>query len=230
LKVRNKKILSALIYAIILIAYFIGFSVVFNIKNVLGIGHYYGEKDFSIDIDGVSCGINIEMYATHRSYHEHYYGYTITAFSNGDVELEGIEYLFYTVRSPSSIKQLLDMTYNPPIGSHSVNAQTRLYQLDNLTIQGYTNITFSINNVLETYLVSFDLGIIIELDGETINYEFGNISTWLNVLYLSFTVVPMMLFYRSIKALKFETWYDKDFETRDKEFFDILSQKKKPQI
>ena len=221
--------MSAIIYAIILIAYFIGFSVVFNIKNVLGIGHYYGEKDFSVDIDGTSCGLNIEMYAIHRTYHEHDYGYTLTAFSNGDVELEGIEYLYYTVRSPSSIKLILDTSYTPPIVSHYVNAQTRLYQLDNLTVQGYANITSRINDVFETHEISFDFGIIIELDGETINYEFGNISTWLNVLYLSFTVVPMMLFYRSIKALKFETWYNEELEVRDSKFFDILSRKKKIQ-
>ncbi|TFG23843.1 MAG: hypothetical protein EU533_02750 [Promethearchaeota archaeon] len=227
MKAKNKKIFTAAIYAIILIAYFIGFSVVFNIKNVLGIGHYYGEKDFSINMDGASCGLNIEMYAIHRSLYEHDFGYMITTFSNGDVELEGIEYLFYTVRSPSSIKRFLDTSYNPPIHTHSVNARTRLYQSDNLTIQGHANVTFKINDVFETRTISFDLGIIIELDGEVINYEFGNISTWLNVLYISFTVVPMMLFYRSIRRLKFDTWYNDEFEVRDKKFFEILSRKKK---
>ena len=201
---------------------------VFNIKNVLGIGHYYGEKQYSIDVDGASCGLNIEMYAIHYSYYEHDYGYTLTAFSTGEVELEGIEYLYYNVRSPSSIKRYLDTSYSPPILSHFLNARTRLYQSDNLTMQGYANITFKINDVFETRTISFDLGIIIELDGEAINYEFGNISTWLNVLYLSFTVVPMMLLYRSIRRLKFDTWYNEEFEVRDKEFFEILAGKKKP--
>lgn len=227
LKVKNKKILSAVIYAIILISYFIGFSVVFNIKNVLGIGHYYGQQDFYIDVNGTPCGLNIEMYAVHRTLYEHDYGYTLTAFSTGDVELEGIEYLYYTVRSPSSIKQILDTTYSPPIGSHSVNARTRLYQLDNLTIQGHANITFNINDAFETYEMTFDMGIIIELDGEILNYEFGNISTWLNVIYLAFTAVPLMLFYRSVKALKFETWYNEELEVRDSKFFEILGRKKK---
>lgn len=229
MKAINKRIFLIFLYTSLLVSYLLGFLVVFNLKDVIGIGHYYGQEDFTINLDGTTCGLNVEMYAYHHSSYEHYYGYTLTPFSNGEVELEGITYLSYRVATATALKQILDTNYSVPILFHSVDDFTRLYQNDNLTIHGYANITFKINDVFETHKISIDYGIIIELDGDVLNYEWGNISTWLNVIYLSFTVIPIMLLYRSIKYIKFDTWYNKELEIRDTEFFNRLGKKKNHQ-
>lgn len=226
MKAKTKKLTLIIIYAIILIAYLVGFGIVFNLKNILGIGYYNEQKSFSVILNGASCGLNVEIYASHQGYHDHDYGYRLTAFSSGDVELEGIDYLYYRVEAHGTLFEFLDMNYTTPIISHSLDDQTRLYQNDNLTINGFADIIFTVNNVNETHRIPIELGVYIELDGEDINYEWGNISTWLNVIYLSFTVVPIMLLYRNMKKMKFITWYKEEFKLRDKKFFDILSRKK----
>ena len=65
------------------------------------------------------------------------------------------------------------------------------------------------------------------MDGAAINYEFGNTSTWVNVIYLSCTVIPLTLLYRSIKKLKFMKWYSDDIRDRDEILYKELTKNEK---
>ncbi len=228
MKAQNKNILKVVLFSLLLVSYLLGFIVVFNIRSVLGIGVYQGDKDFTVDINGSPCGLNVELWAHHRTELEHYYGYTLTAFSNGGVDLVGISNVSYTVRTVTSIKQLIDLNIDPPRRSYSSNpnAITRLHQNDNLTINGYVDIRFSVNDVYEIHQIPINIGIVITSDGNSIDYEWDNINIWLNVIYLSLTVIPALLLYRSIKSIKFENWYSKELESNDEHFLEILSRKK----
>jgi hypothetical protein len=228
LKAQKKNILKVVLYSILLVSYLLGFIVVFNIRLVLGIGVYQGEKNFTVDINGNPCGLNVEIWARHRNELEHYYGYTLTAFSNGNVDLVGISNLSYTLRTASSIKQVVDQNLDPPIKSYSYdpNTITRLNGGDNLTINGYANIIFQVNNVNEMYQIPIHIGLFIALNGNSIDYEWGNISIWIDVIYLSLTLIPAMFLYRNIKRLRFEKWYNEEIESSDVHFLEILSRKK----
>jgi len=228
LKAQNKNIVKVVIFSILLVSYLLGFIMIFNIRDVLGIGHYQGEKNFTVDINGSSCGLHVELWARHRSQLEHYYGYSLTEFSNGDVNSVGISNVSFTVKTGTSVKQVIDQNLEPPRKSYSSNPNTitRLHQNDNLTIKGYADIILLVNNNNVTYRIPINLGIIITLDGNAINYEWGNITTWLETIYLSLSVIPALLLYRIIKEIRFNKWYNEKIKSDDKEFLKKLKEKK----
>ena len=226
MKARKKRILKVVLYSIILISYALGFLVIFNIKGVLGIGYYSEERNYTINVDEGSYGIHVDIWARHRSQYEHNFGYSISAFSAGDIELVGITNLFYQVMTSFATKRFGDLNFSTPRGSYSYDGITLLYYGDNLTFSGYADITIKVNNLNEMHRIAFDIGIFIALDGVVLNYEWGNLSTWLNVIYLSFTFIPATLLYRSIKKIRFDRWYSEEIKVRDNVFFENLTKKK----
>ena len=223
MKAKHKRLLKIFLCAIIVTGYLLGFATVFNLKNVLGIGSYDGTKSFTTSVDEGTGGLYIELYAQHDSQLYHYYGYEITTFSNGNVEIVGISYAYYFVRTGGMLRQTIQTNFSTPINSLSWDSRTSIRQNNNFTIQGYADVIFLVDNINETHRIAIDIGIIIELDGEVINYEWGNISTLLNVIYLTLTVIPATFLYRNIKAYRFEKWYSEEIEERDERFFKILS-------
>ena len=216
-----------MIFSIILISYIIGFVVIFNLREILGIGIYEGDKDFTTDINGNSCGLNVELHAYYRIGDEHYYGYTIKAFSTGDVGLVGISSLSYVVRTGFSLKQSVDSSYNPPIVTRVFESRTGLVKNDNLTIKGDANVIFTVNGYNETYTIPINLGIIIKYSGGVISYYYDNMMIWVETIYLFLTVIPATFLYRAVKRLKFEKWYVQEIKDRDDNFFNILEKEKK---
>ncbi|MHA1822962.1 MAG: hypothetical protein ACTSXN_07735 [Promethearchaeota archaeon] len=224
MKSRNKVRLKIAIYSIILVLYLIGFGLVFNYKQVLGIGYYHNEKDFTTT-DG---GINLKIYALHMNYEDHYYGIEITAFSTPASHLVGIKSLDYEI-STTITKKILTTNYSIPITTYSIGysprLQTKLFQYDNLTCKGFADILFRVNDINVIQRISFDIGIIIKLDGVVLSYNLGDASIWVNVIYLSCTVIPLTLIYRSIKTLKFMKWYSEEIRERDELLYIELSKK-----
>jgi len=228
MKARNKVRLKVAIYAIILVLYVFGFGLVFNYKQILGIGYYHNEKNFPTTYSGGYGGLNLKIYALHTGYNDHNYGIEITAFSTPDSHLVGITYLDYRLGT-SITKKILTTNYSIPITTYSIGytppINTRLYQNDNLTCKGFADIIFKVNDINEIQRISFDIGIIIKFDGAAINYELGNTSTWIYVIYLTGTVIPLTLLYRSIKKSKFMKWYSEEIRERDELFYRELSKK-----
>jgi hypothetical protein len=134
-----------------------------------------------------------------------------------------MSYAYYRVRTGGILRQTIETNYTSPLKSITFNGRTSIGKDQNYTIQGFADVIFVVNSVNETHRISIDIGIIIDLDGEIINYEWGNISTWLNVIYLTLTIIPLTLLYRNIKALRFEKWYNEEIQERDQKFFRILS-------
>ncbi|NVM46565.1 MAG: hypothetical protein HWN79_16785 [Candidatus Lokiarchaeota archaeon] len=232
MKARNKERLKIAIWAIILVVYITGFVIIFNYKTIFGIGYYHDEKDFSTTYSGGNGGVNLKIYALHIGGSDgnvHYYGIEITAFSSPDSHLEGITYLDYQIATTVP-KQVFALNYSVPITTYSIGyvprLETRLFQHNNLTCQGYADIRFKVNDVDELHRVPFDIGIIIKLNGAAINYDFGNISTWVNVIYLGCTAIPLAFFFRSIRSLRFMRWYTEEMRKADEEFRRELSLKK----
>ena len=230
MKARNKVRLKIAFYAIILASYIIGFTLVFNYKQILGIGYYNNEKDFTTTYSAGNGGLNLKIYALQTADNDHNYGIEITAFSTPDLHLVGITYLDYEI-STTVTKKILIMNYSIPITTYSNGPiSTILYQNNNLTCKGFADIIFKVNDVNEAHRISFDIGIIIELNGGTINYELGMASAWVNVIYLSCTVIPLFYLYRSVKRLKFLKWYSEEIRERDELLYKELSKKEKPSI
>ena len=223
LNAKHKRLLKIILFTGIVIGYVLGFGIIFNLKNVLGIGSYDGTKSFTTSVDGSTGGLNIELYAQHDSQLYHFYGYTITTFSDSDIEVVGISYAYYMIRTGGILRQSIDENFTTPLKSYSWDGRATIRENNNFTIQGYADVIFLVDTVDQIKRVAIDFGIIIELDGEEINYEWGNISTWLNVIYLTLTVIPLTLLYRNIKAYKFEKWYNEELEERDERFYRILS-------
>jgi len=225
MKARNKDRLKIVGYASILVLYLLGFLFIFNFKTILGIGYYYNEKNFTTTYSEGSGGLNLKIYAQHISYNNHKYGIEITAFSTPDSHLVGITYLDYRLATDTTPKRILATNYSIPVPSYSFGytppIRTRLFQNDNLTCKGFADVIFKVNDVDETYRISFDIGVIIKLDGELLNYN-SNALTWINVIYLSCTAIPLTLFYRSIKTLKFKKWYSDEIRERDEKFYRMI--------
>jgi len=221
MKARNKERIKIVIYAIILVVYLWSFVLVFNYKQVFGIGYYRDEKTFSTAYSGGTGGINLEIYATHISATDHNYGIKITAFSSPDSDLEGISYLDYRLAT-SNPKWILSENYSVPITTYSYGYDppklTRLLQHDNLTCKGFADIIFKVNDINEMHRVSFEIGIIIKMSGEAINYDLENLSTWVNVIYLSCTAIPLTFLIRSIRSFRFLKWYTEEMRESDKIF------------
>jgi len=226
MKALNKMKLKIAIYAIIIILYLFGFGLVLNYKQILGIGYYHNEKDFTTSYNGGYVGLNVKIYALHIGYYDYNYGIEITAFSTPDSYLMGITYLDYRIRT-SVTKQILTTNYSIPIITYSIGytppLRTRLHQNDNLTCKGFADIIFKINDIPETYRIWFDIGIIIKIDGSALNYELENASIWINVIYLTGTVIPLSLIYKNIKKLEFRKWYSEEIRERDELFYKALS-------
>lgn len=223
LKANHKRLLKIFLFVIIVVGYILGFAIIFNLKSVLGIGNYDDSKSITIPINDGSGGIYVELYAHHRSQLYHDYGYTLTAVCSGDVNVIGMSYLDYRIKTGGTGRQSVDINLTTPIRTISWDGYASIRANQNFTIQGFADVIFLVNSENVTQRIPIDFGIIIELDGEQINYEWGNISTWLNVIYLSFTVLPATLLYRNIKAYKFEKWYSDELKERDQNFFKILS-------
>ncbi len=228
MKARNKEKLKILLYSIILVVYILGFVLIFNYKTIFGIGYYHNDKNFTTTYSGGTGGVDLEIYALHIGALDHYYGIEITAFSSTDSHLEGISYLDYRITT-SVTKKLLATNYSSPITTYSIGyfprLTTKLKQNDNLTCKGFADIVFKVNDINEMHRISFEISIIITMDGEAINYEFGNLSTWINVIYLSCTAIPLALLLRSVKSLRFLKWYSDDIRERDELFHSKLLNK-----
>jgi len=209
MKPRNKEKLKILLYSIILVVYIIGFVLIFNYKTILGIGYYHNDKNFTTTYSGGTGGLNIEIYALHIGSLDHYYGIEITAFSSTDSQLEGITYLEYRITT-SVTKKLLETNYSSPITTYSIGyfprLTTKLRQNQNLSCNGFADIRFKVNGINEMHRISFEISIIITMDGEAINYDYGNLSTWINVIYLGCTAIPLAFLLRSVKSLRFLRW------------------------
>jgi hypothetical protein len=223
LKSKNKRKLKIFISAFILVAYLLGFALILNLKSILRIGYYEGSKDFKISINSGSGDLKVDLYASHDYQYNFDYGYTITTLSNGDVGVVGISYANYLLAATSAVKQVVATNYTNPVRSISFDRRTPLYENDNLTIKGYIDVIFSINGIEETHRFSIEYGIIIESNGPLIDYEWGNLSTWIKVIYLTLTVIPITFLYRNIKKYRFEKWYNEELKKKDKNFFKILS-------
>ncbi len=230
MKEHNRIRLKIAIYATILMLYLFGFVIIFNYKTVFGIGYYHNEKNFTTTYSGGSGGLNVKIYARHITYNDHKYGIEIIPFSTPDSHLIGITYLEYRLAADAVAKRILATNYSIPISVYSLGygtpLRTRLFQNNNLTCKGFADVIFKVNDIEETYRISFDIGVIIKLDGEAINYD-ANALTWINVIYLSCTVIPLALLYKSIKKLKFMKWYSDEMRERDELFYKELRKKKK---
>ena len=228
MKTRNKEKLKILVYSIILAVYIFGFVLIFNYKTIFGIGYYHNDEKFTTTYSGGTGGVDIEIYALHIGALDHNYGIELTAFSSTDSHLEGITYLDYRITT-FVIKKLLATNYSIPITTYSIGynprIQTKLRQNDNLTCKGFADIRFKVNDINEMHRISFEISIIITMDGEAINYELGNLSTWINVIYLSCTAIPLAFLLRSVKTLKFLKWYSDDIRERDELFHEKLMNK-----
>jgi len=231
MKANIKLKLKITIYAIILVLYIFCFGLVFNYKQILGIGYYHNEKNFTTTYTWGSGGLNIKIYALHVGYDDHNYGIELTAFSNPDSHLVGITYLDYRLGTNTVLKKVLTTNYSIPITTYSIGytppIRTRLYQNNNLTCKGFAVIIFNVNDINEVHTISFDIGIIIKFDGGVLSYELGNASIWFDVIYLTCTIIPLTLLYRSIKKFKFLKWYSEEIRERDELFLKTLSKKVK---
>jgi len=67
------------------------------------------------------------------------------------------------------------------------------------------------------------------MDGEAINYVYGNLSTWINVIYLGCTAIPIAFLLRSVRSLRFLKWYSDDIKERDELFHAKLMNKEESQ-
>lgn len=201
----------------------LGFAVIFNLKTVLGIGSYEGNKNFYVSIDGTSGGVNVDLYAIHRSQLYHDFGYTITAYANGEIKLVGISDANYYVRTGGSLHEFMDTNFTSPMGIITFKDIASIRAGQNYTIKGYVDVIFTVNNLDEIHRIPIDIGIIIVLDGDSIQYNWMIISIWLDVFYLSFTTIPLFLLYRNIKAYRFEKWYNEELKEKDQKFLRILS-------
>lgn len=227
MKARNKRIIKIILYSGIVVGYVLGFAIIFNLRYVIGVGSYTGDKTFNTSINGSSGGLTIDMYAQHRTELYHRYGYDINTFSTGDVEVLGISSADYRVRTGERLQQSVQTNYSNPLKSYSWDGYSTISGGQNYTVIGVVDVIFVVDSVNVTRQILIDIGIIIELDGNSIDYEWNNISIWVNVIYLSLTVIPLALLYRNIKALKFEKWYSKEIEERDQKFFKILRNESK---
>jgi hypothetical protein len=223
LKTKYKRILKITLFAFISVGYVLGFAVIFNLKSVLGIGSYEGNKNFYYSTDGSTGGVNVDLYATHRSNLYHDFGYIISAYANGEMELVGLTYANYYVRTGGSLHEFMDVNFTSPRRIITFEDIASIRAGQNYTIKGYVDVIFTINNIDETHRIPIDIGIVIQLDGEQIQYNWMTISIWLDVFYLSFTVIPMLLLYRNIKAYRFEKWYNEELKEKDQKFLKILS-------
>ena len=222
---RNKEKLKILVYSIILVVYILGFVLLFNYKTILGIGYYHNEKNFTTTYSGGSGGLNVKIFARHIQYNDHEYGIEITPFSTPDSHLMGITYLDYRLAAGTVDKRILATNYSIPVPTYSLGygapIRTKLFQNNNLTCKGFADVVFKVDNIDETYRISFEIGVIIKLDGDAINYnEIALI--WVNVIYLTCTLIPLGLLFKSIKKFKFLKWYSDDIRDRDELFHEKL--------
>jgi hypothetical protein len=227
LKAKTKRILKVVIWSFILLGYILGFGIIFNLRDVLGIGYYNQDKSILVDSGEIHGGLNVKIHAhsTYDYYHD--YSLTLTPFSTGDTDLEGISYLYFRFETLTGLLLLIDNNYSPPLHTYFADGEAKLYANSNLTCKGYGDVIFKVDGVNETVRIFIDVGVIITLDGDLIGYEWGNISILLNVIYLSFTVVPITFLFRNMKRLKFEKWYSPEIKERDEKFFKILGGKQK---
>jgi hypothetical protein len=227
MKARNKEKLKILIYSIILVVYILGFVLIFNYKQILGIGYYQDDKKFTTTYSGGTGGVDLEIYALHIGSLQHYYGIEITAFSSTDSHLEGITYLYYRITT-SVTKKLLTTNYSSPITTYSIGYYPRLLtnlrQDDNLSCKGFADIAFKVNDINEIHRVSFEINVIILMDGDAINYNEISL-TWINVIYLGCTAIPLAFLLRSVRSLRFLKWYSDDIRERDEHFHEKLKNK-----
>ena len=232
MRAHNRIRLKIAIYTTILVLYLFGFSILFNYKTVFGIGYYHNEKNFTTTYSGGSGGLNVKIFARHIQYNEHGYGIEISAFSTPDSHLIGITYLNYRLATDTVAKRILATNYSIPVPIDSLGygapIRTELYQNDNLTCKGFADILFKVNNISEMHRISFDIGIIIRLDGDAINYNEISL-TWINVIYLTCTVIPLFLVYKSFKKLRFMKWYSDEIRERDELFHAKLTDKEESQ-
>jgi len=209
------------------VGYILGFIAIFNMKHILAVGHYQGTYTTSVSVGEGTGGITVDMYAYHQREYTHHIGYTITTFSKGDIDLIGISKVDYRLDASVILIQSMDEIYTDPINTISYQGYRNLVPNLNLTIEGSLDLIFNVNGIYEPHTLHIELGLFIYLDGMAIHYEWGNISTWLNVIYLSFTVIPLAFLYRNIKMYKFEKWYSQELRERDENFYRILSKQSK---
>jgi hypothetical protein len=174
-----------------------------------------------------SGGINLKLYAKHYRVLDHDYGIKITPFSSKNVDVIGICYLSLRVDSKISVYHVFNINYTWPIKYYVYEERSPLYENDNLSCKGFADVIFYMNSINETYRINFDSWIKIVYNGATIDFNWGNLFIWIEVIYFSFIIWPLSLLYKSISAIRFNRWHTKEMKQRDEIFFKILEKREK---
>lgn len=227
MKPKTKRKMKIIIISIILVLYLFSFVIVYNLKEILGIGYYFGEKNFNMNLSSGSGGVNVKLNVVQDRYQRHDYTVKITPISSDNVNIVGISYLNCLIGTQSSSKYYVHSNYTIPLNYYRFSSETILILNDNFSCQGFADIIFTVNSVNETERFYYSVGIIITLGGDWIEYVWGNLYIWILVIYFVLISVPASFLYTNVKKYRFEKWYKKDLKQRDEIFLKHLDEKQK---
>lgn len=219
----KKSKLRLIVSIIILVILLALFPIIFNLKNIIGIGYYHKNKSYNISFSEGSCSIDLEFILEHEERYVNLGTFTIQTTSSGNLEQIGIIYLKYIIKKDSTVSAYVDDDKNPPLKSYTKSH--KIYHLefdDKVALRGELDIAFNYNGLNYIEKIIFEILISITIGNDEIHYNWELPFIWIITFYFISIIVVIFIIRRFYLTIKHEAWYTEEEKKKDEEFFEKI--------
>ncbi|MFX1500107.1 MAG: hypothetical protein ACFFDH_03985 [Promethearchaeota archaeon] len=198
--------------------------IIFNIKSLLGIGHFSFDQTYVSDYPEGRVGINVKVSISHVHHTQCSGTVEVKTISDGNIEMDGITRISFTVRTEGRATSGGSTEDNPAkicIYGFSIN----IVKDDNVSCIGNVDIKYDLGGSEQIERFNFDVSYIIPIEVSDIYYNWDIPLIWVDVLYFVIIGVVFILVLRKYRHVRHASWYSEDIKKRDEEFHEFLSKR-----
>ena len=223
-KVKKSVKISFIALIIFLIALIAFIPVLFNYKQILGIGYFNFKKNFISDYPEGSVGIEININLDYWQDTRCRGVVKVQTISSGNVQVHGVTHIQYEI-GVDDRSNFINEIVDPAAQSWSNSFIIDVFEDDNMTCTGIAEVNFSIGGLDQISVLNFDMDYVIPMNVGDIFYVYDLPFIWISFFYFVFLFVVVHFVLKKYRYIKFEYYYTEDMKKRDKKFFKYIERK-----
>lgn len=221
-KIKKSDKISFYGLTILLIALIVFIPVLFNYKQIWGIGYFKFGKNFSSDYSEGSVGIEIKINLDYWQDRRCIGVIKVRSIASGNVQIHGITQIQIEILAGNRRSLYVNETVDPGVQSWSNSFIVYVSKDDNVTLTGSAEVNFSIGGLDQITVLNFDMRYVVPMNVDEIFYVYDLPFLWIDLFYFGFLFVVVYFVYKKYKYIKFENTYPEKMRKRDEEFFKII--------
>ena len=195
----------------------------YNLTQLLGIGHYNISDDFNNDLGGGTGGLSINFDLT-LTVDDRYTGViNFNTISSGSVSAIGIISIVYNIYKDSQTLAFYTNSFDPPrIMLRRTHNSLNCERDNQIKCEGTATVRFLVGAVEQEEVINFELSVIITISSIEIEYSWDVMVVWLQIFDYIVIIALILLLARAIRRIKFEKQYTEEMRKEDEEFFENI--------